>query len=61
LSGKGCSKCGRKSISEKLLMSQEEFISRCQKLNPDYNYSNTIYTGIENKITYICPIHGEIT
>jgi hypothetical protein len=41
-------------------MPQEEFISRCKTLNPDYNYSNTIYTGIENKITYICPIHGEI-
>ena len=41
-------------------LSQEEFIERCNKVhNNFYDYSKTIYNNKREKITVICPIHGE--
>ncbi len=38
----------------------EQFIEQAnQKHNFKFDYSKTIYTGIKNKITIICKLHGE--
>lgn len=40
-------------------LTQADFISRCEKVHGGkYNYSKVVYTGIDNKIEIICPIHG---
>jgi hypothetical protein len=42
------------------LKSTEAFINECNVVhNNFYCYDKTIYTGINNKIKIICPIHGE--
>ena len=42
------------------LKSTETFINECNVVhNNFYCYDKTIYTGINNKIKIICPIHGE--
>lgn len=47
------SKKGRKKTTE-------QFINEAKKIWGDtYDYSKTIYTGIGNKVTIICPVHGE--
>ena len=39
---------------------QKEFLEKCsERHNWKYDYSHTVYNGITNKITIICPIHGE--
>ena len=42
-------------------MSNDEYIRRVQITHPEYDYSITNYTGINNSIQYICPSHGVIT
>lgn len=38
----------------------EDFINEARAIHGDrYDYSKSVYTGIFNKITIICPIHGE--
>ncbi len=61
LRGRGCKKCANKQNS----LTNEEFISRCQKIhiNPDgtpkYDYSITKFKKSLDTIEYICPIHGK--
>lgn len=44
----------------KLRISQQQFIDRANKKhNNKYDYKLAVYTGIWNKVTIICPIHGE--
>ncbi len=51
--GNGCPKCRN-------LLSQEEFLQRCCKTHGDkYDYSKTVYTHGDNKITILCSQHGE--
>lgn len=52
----GCPKC-----SSFLKYTTEEFIELCKKTHSeyDYDYSKVVYTGSNNKITVICPKHGE--
>jgi len=41
-------------------MTTEEFIKKAKKVHGDkYDYSKSVYTEYNNKITIICPIHGE--
>lgn len=41
-------------------MTQDEFIKRVTKLwSGKFDYSLTEYTGTKNKITIICPVHGQ--
>lgn len=61
LSGKGCPICGRISAAKTHTMSNDEYIRRVQITHPEYDYSITNYTGINNSIQYICPSHGVIT
>ncbi len=44
LRGRGCPKCGLKSIAEKKLLTTEEFIKRSKKIHSDeYDYSKVHY------------------
>ena len=55
LDGFGCSKC-----SGKYRYTTDEFIEKLKEVHGDkYDYSKVEYTNSHNKITIICPIHGE--
>lgn len=56
LTGYGCRKCAR----EASFTTNEEFVRRCEiKHERYYNYSKVNYTDSRNKVTIICPKHGE--
>lgn len=51
----GCPKCARNSP-----ITIEEFIKRAKKAHGNkYDYSKVVLKGTSNKVTIICPIHGE--
>ena len=55
LQGCGCQKCFGNKIP-----STEEFITRSKKIHGNkYDYSKTKYTKGQEKVTIICPKHGE--
>ena len=56
----GCPVCGnlQKGISQRLPL--DVFIERARLVHGDkYDYSKVKYTGIDDKVLIICPIHGE--
>lgn len=60
LSGKGCSKCSRISITNKQRSTLEEFIEQVNKVhNGLYIYSNVDYISTNSKVTITCKIHGD--
>lgn len=62
LSGQGCPQCGIESMKTELQKDQETFIKECSIIhNNKYDYSNTTYSGKNNKITIICKPHGAFT
>ena len=55
LNGSGCCKCHGKHR-----MTTEEFIETAKYIHGDkYDYSKTIFSGVDNKVCIICPEHGE--
>ena len=57
---KGCYHCGLTKLSEFFSRTQEDFISLAKKTHGElYDYSKAFYKGADEKITIICPIHGE--
>ncbi len=54
--GSGCPACGR---DNKKYTTTEFITSALAKHNNLYSYSNTIYTGSDNKVVITCPIHGD--
>lgn len=60
LAGKGCPQCGVIKYSQKHMMTTESFIEKARLVHGDkYDYSKTVYNGIMNDVTIICPKHGE--
>ena len=60
LDTKGCAKCGKEVMIRKKSFSQEQFLEYCRVAHGDkYDYSKVEYKGSNNKITIICPTHGE--
>lgn len=60
LNGKGCTLCGVIRRTNAQLKPLEEFIEQAnRKHNSKYDYSKSIYTGANNRLTIICPHHGE--
>ena len=62
--GRGCSKCSsaiaRKKADKTKTFTTEDFITKSRLLHGDkYDYSKSVYTTSNNKITIICPYHGE--
>ena len=55
LKGAGCPLCANNVKNTK-----EQFIKKAKEIHGDkYDYSKVIYTGNKNKVTIICPKHGE--
>ena len=60
LHGKGCGLCGRAKAAENSKYTQEEFLKKCNTVhNNKFNYSKTIYTGVQDNVIVICPKCGE--
>ena len=56
----GCPKCRDMKISEKLSLTNEEFIEKSKELHGDfYDYSKVEYVNCYKKVIIICEIHGE--
>lgn len=56
----GCKLCGYSKNGERSRLTQEEFERRSNEAhNFKYSYVKAKYTGNDNKVTIICPIHGE--
>lgn len=56
LRGNGCYCCGLDAKRITL----NEFVARSQKIHgTKYNYSNSVYTGIRNKLSITCKTHGK--
>ena len=54
LNGEGCPKCSGKGLS------QDEIIEKFRAVHGDwYDYSKVKYTKMHDKVTVICPEHGE--
>ena len=55
LSGHGCTKCNRPEVHN-----TEDFINRSRKAHGNkYDYSKTVYSGCDKKVTITCPDHGD--
>ena len=61
LSGSGCKKCGKEQAAKKVTeKAKNEFEGKARIVHKKkYFYSNVTYTGYTNKVSIICPIHGE--
>ena len=60
LCGKGCKKCGLKSLSLSKTKTTEEFIEDAKRIHGDkYDYSKVKYVGCFDKVCIICKEHGE--
>jgi len=58
--GRGCYKCGRIRIGDSHRLTPEQFITKAKAIHGDkYDYSKVNYTTTQNKITIICPDHGD--
>lgn len=59
MTGVGCQKCGIVKANNNKRYTTEEYIELCKKEHGDkYDYSETVYLGLEFKIKIKCPIHG---
>lgn len=60
LAGKGCRKCSTLSTSQSQRLTQEEAIAKFKAVHGDfYDYSKVIYGMKTDKVTIICPDHGD--
>lgn len=56
----GCPKCGHEQSNQKRMTSQEDYISKIKiAYNSKYDCSKVVYKGSKDKITLVCPKHGE--
>jgi hypothetical protein len=55
----GCPKCGIIAKIVVTTLTTEQFIEKSRRIHGDlYDYSQTKYTGVHNKVTIICKEHG---
>ena len=60
LYGYGCKKCANKKLSDRLKLTNIEFIERVKRIHGDkYDYSKVEYDNAHKKVCIICPKHGE--
>jgi len=56
----GCPKCGKIDAAKNRTMSSSEFFNRCNKFHKNkYSYIESFYSGYENDISILCPVHGK--
>lgn len=59
LAGRGCPTCAAEANGERCRMTQGDFLARCRDCHGDaYDYSQTTYVTIDEKVTITCPDHG---
>jgi Zn finger protein HypA/HybF involved in hydrogenase expression len=57
--GSNCPLCGDEKIGIKNSLTREEFIAICSKIhNNFYDYSQLVYTTLNDYLDIICPLHG---
>lgn len=62
LNGQGCPLCSRIESTNKLRLTKEEFIEKAKSKHGDkYDYSQTEYTKMSDKVTIICKTHVAFT
>lgn len=64
LSGKECPECALIKRANSCKLTTQEFIKKAKKVHGDkYDYSNSIYLGMNKQINIICPIseHGKFS
>lgn len=60
LSGRGCPNCKLSFLSSKFRKPRSEFIEQANKVHGyGYDYSKVTFNSLHDKITIICPEHGE--
>lgn len=60
LTGAGCPKCAIEKQAQDRTLSLEEFIERANKVhNGKYDYTKVQYVKSKEKVTIVCPIHGD--
>lgn len=60
LQGYGCRKCADELNAKNNTLTQAEFLQKAKAIHGDkYDYSKTAYTKMVDKITAVCPEHGE--
>ena len=56
----GCPKCGRIKLNRNRKITRDKFIDKANGVhNGKYDYSKISFKDIHEKVTIICPIHGE--
>lgn len=59
LSGYGCKKCATENNKKCQIFTLSEVISMAKKVHGEkYDYSQSVYFGMNEKMYIICPIHG---
>jgi ssDNA-binding Zn-finger/Zn-ribbon topoisomerase 1 len=59
LSGMGCPKCANEKASVRLTKTKDEFVSLAKSVHGErYDYKNSNYCGVFDKIEIGCKIHG---
>jgi hypothetical protein len=63
LEGHGCDTCAHEYVKNTFCkLDANEFIERCRiNNNNTYDYSKTVYTGVDASIVVTCPTHGDFT
>lgn len=56
-----CPECSFKARGVIHTKSQDTFIAEVTTLHPELDFSNTKYAGDENRVTFKCHKHGEVT
>lgn len=60
LAGSGCPKCATKASAHKRRSSIDKFVEVANKIHSyKYDYSRVVYSTDHDKVTIVCPIHGE--
>lgn len=58
LQGAGCPKCAKEEMIRKATMTKEEFIAKAIAVHGNkYDYTDTVYSGVRNKIRVWCNQH----
>lgn len=62
LSGSGCPTCGSSQRASSNTLTQQQFLDRANKThNYTYDYSESVYTTLNQPVVIICTIHGKFS
>lgn len=60
LNGQGCPQCGIERRTEAARSTTDEFVARARAVHGDvYEYTKSVYTGTDVKLTITCRVHGD--